>query len=99
MSAKIDIHDVLIKPLVTEKTYLVAEDNKYTFEVHRFADKGIIKEAVEEIFSVKVKKVNVMNYKGKPKRRGVFVGRSRSWKKAVVSLEEGYRIKELEGQQ
>ena len=40
-----------------------------------------------------------MNYKGKPKRRGVFVGRSRSWKKAVVSLEEGYRIKELEGQQ
>jgi len=99
MSARIDIHDVLIKPLVTEKTYLVAEDNKYTFEVHRFADKGIIKKAVEEIFSVKVKKVNVMNYKGKPKRRGVFVGRSRSWKKAVVSLEEGYRIKELEGQQ
>ncbi len=99
MSVKLDIHDVLIKPLVTEKTYLIAEENKYSFEVHRYADKSAIKKAVEEIFSVKVKKVNVMNYKGKPKKRGVFVGKSRSWRKAIVSLEEGYRIKELEGQQ
>jgi large subunit ribosomal protein L23 len=98
--AKLELtnNDVIIKPLTTEKTVRDAEYNKYYFEVHPKANKYKIKKAVEELFSVKVKNVNVSNVAGKPKRRGVYTGRSRSWKKAVVTLVEGYRIKELEGQ-
>jgi len=57
-----------------------------------------VREAIEKIFNVKVEKVNLLNVKGKPKRRGVLEGRTRSWRKAIVTLVEGYRIKELEGQ-
>jgi large subunit ribosomal protein L23 len=72
--------------------------NKYIFEVHRDANKHAVKDAVEKLFNVKVEQVNIMNMKGKPKKRGVFIGKSRSWKKAIVTLVTGYRIKELEGQ-
>ena len=91
--------DVLLRPLITEKTVASGEMNKYIFEVHRDANKYTVKAAVEKLFNVKVEQVNIMNMKGKPKKRGVFVGKSRSWKKAIVTLVTGYRIKELEGQQ
>ncbi len=90
--------DVLLRPLITEKTVASGEMNKYIFEVHRDANKHAVKDAVEKLFNVKVEQVNIMNMKGKPKKRGVFVGKSRSWKKAIVTLVTGYRIKELEGQ-
>lgn len=96
---KLTLNDVLIRPLVTEKTVMGSENDKYTFEVHVQADKLLVKEAVEKLFSVKVEKINIMTVNGKPKRRGVFTGRTRSWKKAIVTLVTGYRIKELEGQQ
>ncbi len=95
---KLTLNDVLIRPIITEKSFSGEEYNKYTFEVHRDASKYLIKEAIEKIFNVKVEKINVINVKPKPKRRGIAVGRTRSWKKAVVTLVEGYRIKELEGQ-
>ncbi|HOI35486.1 MAG TPA: 50S ribosomal protein L23 [Mesotoga infera] len=90
--------DVLLRPLVTEKTVAASELNKYIFEVHKDANKYTVKDAVEKLFNVKVDRVNIMNMKAKPKKRGVFVGKTRSWKKAVVTLVVGYRIKELEGQ-
>ncbi|MDD3680483.1 MULTISPECIES: 50S ribosomal protein L23 [unclassified Mesotoga] len=90
--------DVLLRPLITEKTVASGEMNKYIFEVHRDANKYTVKAAVEKLFNVKVEQVNIMNMKGKPKKRGVFIGKSRSWKKAIVTLVTGYRIKELEGQ-
>ncbi|PZC52748.1 MULTISPECIES: 50S ribosomal protein L23 [unclassified Mesotoga] len=90
--------DVLLRPLITEKTVASGEMNKYIFEVHREANKYTVKDAVEKLFNVKVEQVNIINMKGKPKKRGVFIGKSRSWKKAIVTLVTGYRIKELEGQ-
>jgi large subunit ribosomal protein L23 len=90
--------DVLLRPLITEKTVASGEMNKYIFEVHRDANKHAVKDAVEKLFNVRVEQVNIMNMKGKPKKRGVFIGKSRSWKKAIVTLVTGYRIKELEGQ-
>ncbi len=66
------------RPLITEKTVASGELNKYIFEVHRDANKQTVKDAVEKLFNVKVEQVNIMNMKGKPKKRGVFVGKSRS---------------------
>ncbi|AEH50827.1 50S ribosomal protein L23 [Pseudothermotoga thermarum] len=96
---KLTVYDVIIRPIITEKSMNLRAQNKYVFEVHPSANKSMIKQAVETIFNVKVKSVNVSNVKPKPKRRGLFEGKTRSWKKAVVTLEEGYTIKELEGQQ
>jgi large subunit ribosomal protein L23 len=73
------------------------EHNKYTFEVHPGANKGEIKKAVEKTFKVKVVKVHTIKVNSKPKRLGVHVGRSRSWKKAVVTLAPGERIEFFEG--
>jgi len=95
---KLTIYDVLVRPLVTEKSLALREQRKYVFEVNPLANKGLVKEAVEKLFNVKVEKVNIMNMKPKPKRRGVFEGKTRSWKKAIVTLKEGYTIKELEGE-
>jgi len=90
-------YDIIIRPILTEKTYLLMSEGKYTFEVAKDATKPEIKKAVEEIFNVKVEKVNVMNVKPKPKRLGRIEGKTRSWKKAIVKLAEGYVIKELQG--
>lgn len=92
---KLTPYDVIIRPILTEKSHRLMNERKYVFEVNPLANKGQIKEAVEKIFNVKVEKVNVINVKPKPKRRGLFVGRSRRWKKAIVTLKEGYVIKEL----
>lgn len=90
-------HDIIIRPIVTEKSSSLMESNKYTFEVHRSANKIQVRQAVEQIFKVKVLKVNTMNVPGKKKRMGAFVGKTRSWKKAIVSLPEGQRIEFFEG--
>jgi len=81
-------HDVIIKPIVTEASMDAMEEKKYTFKVDKKANKTEIKNAVEQIFSVKVAKVNTMNMIGKMKRMGANLGRRASWKKAIVTLTE-----------
>ncbi|MDR1978587.1 MAG: 50S ribosomal protein L23 [Synergistaceae bacterium] len=90
-------HDIIIRPIMTEKSNSLMEQNKYTFEVHRDANKIQIRQAVEQIFKVKVLSVNTMNVPSKPKRMGAFLGKTRSWKKAIVALPEGQRIEFFEG--
>ena len=84
-------YDVIIAPVVTEKCNALIQENKYTFRVHPDAGRVEIARAVEELFKVKVAKVNVMNYLGKAKRAGrtVKMGRRADWKRAVVTLAEG----------
>ncbi len=88
-------HDIIRRPIVTEQSMDQTADRKYTFEVAKSANKIEIKKAVEEIFKVEVEKVTTMNYIGKPKRQGVFVGKRADWKKAVVKLKEGSKTIEL----
>lgn len=78
--------DIIKRPIVTEQSMDDMEFNKYTFEVDKNATKPEIKSAIEEVFGVKVEKVNTMNVRGKLKRQGVHQGRRPSWKKAVVKL-------------
>ncbi len=88
--ANIQYYDVILKPLVTEKSMNEMSENKYTFLVHPDANKTMVKEAVEKMFSgVKVKNVNTMNMDGKKKRRGYTYGKTAKTKKAVVTLSEG----------
>ncbi len=94
---KVTDSDVIIRPIITEKSSRLMAEGIYVFEVDRRATRSRIKEAVERLFNVRVEKVNVMNVKPKPRRRGIYTGRTRSWKKAVVRLKEGYRISQLEG--
>ena len=82
-------HDVIIRPVVTEKSMTEMADKKYTFVVDKKANKTEIKKAVEAIFDVKVEKVNTLNYDGKMKRMGRTQGRTASFKKAVFKLTEG----------
>ncbi len=85
-------HDVIIRPIVSEKSYALMEMNRYTFEVAKTARKEQIASAIEEIFGVTVLKVNTMNVSGKPRRVRYNKGLSRSWKKAVVTLKQGDTI-------
>jgi len=86
-------HDVIIRPLMTEKsTFLREEANKVCFVVRRDANRKTIHQAVEETLNVKVKSVNVLNMIGKTKRMNRFVGKRADWKKAIVTLEEGEKI-------
>lgn len=87
-----DAHNVIIRPIVSERSYALMEENKYTFEVARDANKYQIKDAVEELFSVKVVSVNTINVKPKKKRVRYIAGFTRQWKKAVVTLAEGDSI-------
>lgn len=80
------MYDVIRKPIITEQTMALMEDKKYTFEVAKDANKIQIKQAVEEIFGVKVASVNTMNVLGKFKRMGAHVGKRPDWKKAIVTL-------------
>ena len=81
--------DIIIRPIITEKTMADMEEDKYTFEVAKKSNKSEIKKAIEEIFSVKVAKVNTMNMTGKVKRQGMNVGKRPDWKKAIVALAPG----------
>ncbi len=93
---KKDPRDVIIRPLISEKSTDLMEDNKYTFVVSGKANKVEIKQALEEIFGVQVKAVNTANYKGKVKRLGRFPeGKQPSWKKAIITLAEGSKPIEL----
>ena len=79
-------YDIIIKPIITEQSMEATEDKKYVFQVANDANKIEIKKAVEEIFGVKVEKVNTIRMYGKEKRMGVHIGRRASWKKAMVKL-------------
>ncbi|MDD5922985.1 MAG: 50S ribosomal protein L23 [Eubacteriales bacterium] len=80
------VYDVILKPVITEKSMDLTADKKYTFKVAVDADKTAVKNAVEQIFDVTVAKVNIMNVNGKVKRQGRFVGKTPDYKKAVVTL-------------
>ncbi len=82
-------HDIIIKPVLTEQSYDQISQKKYTFLVDPKATKSQIKSAVEEVFGVKVEKVNTLNHQGKVKRQGKFEGRTAATKKAYVSLTKG----------
>ena len=90
---------VLIRPIVSEKSYALLAANKYTFRVHDRAHKTQIRQAVEEIFGVRVLEVQTMTVKPKPKRRGWSSGETRRWKKAIVKLHEEDSIELFEGQE
>jgi large subunit ribosomal protein L23 len=92
-----DSRTVVIRPIVSEKSYALIAQNKYTFRVHPDAHKTQIRRAVEEIFDVSVVDVRTMKMKPKPKRRGWTSGKTRSWKKAIVELAPGERIELFEG--
>lgn len=79
-------YDIILKPVVTENTMEQMTERKYTFKVDKNCTKTEIKTAIETIFSVKVEKVNTMNVLGKVKRQGRSVGKTASWKKAIVKL-------------
>lgn len=85
-------HEIIIRPVVSERSFSEMEQNKYTFEVHKDANKFQIKDAVEEIFGVKVARVNTLIVKPKTKRVRYVAGKTRSWKKAVVTVAEGQSI-------
>ena len=87
-----DPRQIVIRPVVTEKSFRLVEDNRYTFEVDKRATKPQIAQAVSEIFGVTVTKVNTINVPGKPRRVRVRKGLTRRWKKAIVTLAEGDTI-------
>ena len=90
---------VLIAPVVSEKSYSLIESRKYAFRVHPDAHKTQIRQAVEELFEVKVERVNIVKVQPKPKRRGMSKGIRPGWKKAIVQLAEGESIEIFEGAQ
>ncbi len=90
-------NQVLLAPVVSEKSYSLISDRKYTFKVHEDAHKTQIRQAVEELFEVKVASVNIVKVQSKPKRRGFIKGRRPGWKKAIVELKDGYEIEIFEG--
>ena len=92
-----EARDILIRPIVTEKSTALMEQGKYTFRVPLAATKVQIRQAVEQIFKVKVQAVNTMRYEGKLKRMGRTQGRRSDWKKAVVTLKPGEAIELFEG--
>ena len=90
-------HQIIIRPLITEKNTNLMALNKYSFEVERSANKMQIKQAIEAIFKVSVTAVHTMNVRGKLRRRGMRYGYTADWKKAIVTLAEGDRIELFEG--
>ena len=92
-------NEVLLAPVVSEKSYSLITDRKYTFKVHQDAHKTQVRQAVEELFDVKVESVNISKVQSKPKRRGMFRGRRPGWKKAVVQVREGDTIEIFQGAQ
>ena len=92
-----DAGQVIIRPVVSEKSYVLATAGKYTFRVHPDAHKTQIKQAIEQLFGVGVVEVRTMKVRAKPKRRGLHRGRTRGWKKAIVQLAPGERIELFEG--
>jgi large subunit ribosomal protein L23 len=96
MNLERDPRDIIIRPVISEKTYELLDQNKYTFEVDRRANKTEIKIAIQQIFDVKVEKVNTMNRRGKVKRRLWTVGKRPDTKRAIVKLAPGDEIELFE---
>ena len=94
-----DPRSVLIRPVVSEKSYALLAANKYTFRVDPRANKTQVRQAVEEVFGVRVRDVRTMSVKPKPKRRGWTSGKTREWKKAVVQLHPEDSIELFEGEE
>jgi large subunit ribosomal protein L23 len=92
-----DASQVIIRPVVSEKSYVLAAAEKYTFRVHPNAHKTQIRQAIESLFDVNVVDVRTMSVKSKPKRRGVTAGRTRAWKKAIVQVAPGQSIPIFQG--
>jgi large subunit ribosomal protein L23 len=92
-------NEVLIAPVVSEKSYSHLPERKYTFRVHQDAHKTQVRQAVEQMWDVKVERVNMITVQAKPKRRGLSKGIKPGWKKAVVQLREGDTIEIFEGAQ
>jgi len=92
-----DASQVIIRPVVSEKSYVLAAAEKYTFRVHPSAHKTQIRQAIETLFDVNVVEVRTMSVKSKPKRRGQTAGRTRSWKKAIVQVAPGQSIPIFQG--
>ena len=87
--------DIILKPVITEKSMDDLQTGKYTFKVAKDANKSEMKKAVEELFDVKVAKVNTMNCLGRTKRVGRYVGKTSDWKKAIITLTEGSKAIEF----
>jgi len=94
----VNARQVIIRPVISEKSYALLAANKYTFRVSDRANKTQVRQAVEEIFGVRVRGVSTVNVKPKPKRRGYSSGKRRQWKKAVVTLHPEDSIELFEGQ-
>lgn len=92
-----DPNKIILKPVITEQSMDCAAVGKYTFRVACDSNKFEIKDALEKIFKVKVIKVNIINVSGKERRRGRIVGKTSSWKKAIVTLKKGDKIEIFEG--
>ncbi len=94
-----DASQVIIRPVVSEKSFVLSEAGRYTFRVHDRAHKTQIRQAIEELFDVRVLEVRTASVKTKPKRRGYTSGRTRAWKKAIVQVAEGQSIPVFQGLQ
>jgi large subunit ribosomal protein L23 len=92
-------NEVLLAPVVSEKSYSQIADRKYTFKVHKDAHRTQVRQAVEQLFDVQVERVNIVKVQPKPKRRGMTRGTRSGWKKAIVQLREGNTIEIFEGAQ
>lgn len=92
-----DARHVIVEPVISEKSYALMADGRYTFRVHDRAHKTQIRAAIQEIFDVDVVEVRTSRVRSKPKRRGQHSGRTRGWKKAIVQLAPGDRIELFEG--
>jgi large subunit ribosomal protein L23 len=92
-----DNSQVIIKPVLSEKSYVLSSAGKYTFRVHPDAHRTQIRQAVEALFDVHVVEVRTLSVKSKPKRRGLVRGRTRSWKKAIVQVAPGESIPIFQG--
>lgn len=92
-----NVNEILIKPLITEKNTMLGVQHKYTFKIDTRANKTQVKEAVETIFNVNVTAVNVISVPPKTRRVGKTTGKTSPWKKAIVTLREGQRLEVFEG--
>jgi large subunit ribosomal protein L23 len=95
----VNSRSVLVRPVISEKSYALLAANKYTFRVHERANKTQIRQAVEDVFDVRVDGVRTAWVKPKPKRRGWTTGHRRRWKKAIVTLHPEDTIELFEGQE
>lgn len=87
-----DPRDIIVRPIISEKSFDMTEQNRYTFEVSKSARKPQIAQAITEIFGVTVTGVNTINVTGKPRRVRAAKGKTRDWKKAIVTLKQGDKI-------